>query len=192
MALDEPLLNPGSQLCVACGLCCEGALHDLAVLRPDEIPLAFSLGMTVTETDGQVDFQLPCHLLKNGCCTVYSRRPSPCSGYRCQLLKSLEVGAIDLEEGLDKVRNAHALVRIVRDLLPQEMTLPEARTLARAASKESAPAANEAKLTMGKIKLQVTALILYLDKHFRNKREGKLLSFEKINEKQDDLEHQLD
>ena len=177
MAEDETLRDSGSQLCVSCGLCCDGALHDAAALLPEEISLALSLGMKVTQSVEDVRFSLPCHLLKDRCCTVYANRPSPCRNYKCRLLQTLEADESSLQQCLDKVSSARSLLSDLQDVLPQDMTLPEAR-----ASAASQPVEDVDKLGRAKIKLHAFALNVYLEKYFRNEYENSFLQTTSIDE----------
>lgn len=177
MEADEILLDPGSQLCVACGLCCDGALHDAAALLPEEMPLALSLGMKATRSGENVRFSLPCHLLMDCCCTVYANRPSPCRNYKCRLLRSLDAGEGALQESLDKVSTARSLLRNLEEILPQGMTIPEAR-----ASAASLPVEDANRLEKATIKLHAFALNVYLEKYFRNEYENSFLQSTSINE----------
>lgn len=172
----------GSLLCTQCGLCCTGALHNYAILDPDEVDFASGLGLTL-RTAGRPGFALPCPLLQDSVCTIYGNRPRVCGNYKCQLLQDLEAGSVTLDVAIGKVGTAKELIRRVEELLPEEMTLPEARTLMSAS--EDQPARPPAEMPA---RLAVTALTLYLDKHFKHSRESKTLSLETVTEEQPDTE----
>jgi Fe-S-cluster containining protein len=178
MAADESLADRGSRLCMACGLCCDGALHNAGVLLPEEVPVAFSRGMNVSEAGAEARFALPCPMLKDRCCTIYAGRPRACRNYKCRLLMSLDAGENSLEECLDKVRNARSLVRKLQDILPRNVTLPEAR-----ASTASQPIGGDVgKIEKAEIKLHAFALSVYLEKYFRNDYENSFLQSTSVNE----------
>src|SRR5688572_4233724 len=65
----EPDSSLGSALCTQCGLCCTGALHDAAVLDPDEIADARALGLPVLDAE-KPKFALPCPRLDGTVCTI--------------------------------------------------------------------------------------------------------------------------
>lgn len=89
----------GSELCLSCGLCCKGAIFNRAALRPDEIEPAKDYGLHYFEAGkGEYSFRLPCNLYQNNKCSIYLNRPAACRRYRCDLLKRLANGDIDLEE----------------------------------------------------------------------------------------------
>ncbi len=88
-----------SELCLYCGLCCRGVIFNRAALEPDEIKPAKNYGLHYfTANKGEYAFRLPCHLYQNNRCSIYSNRLSACKRYRCNLLKRLINGDIDLEE----------------------------------------------------------------------------------------------
>src|SRR6185437_13875970 len=78
-----------SARCLACGLCCQGALHDLVPL--DESP-------------HRLAFRLPCPRLDDRRCTVYAERPRTCASYACETLRAYGAGEIDEAEALARVR----------------------------------------------------------------------------------------
>lgn len=173
----------GSALCTECGLCCAGALHKAAVLDADEIADARALGLPVLERE-KPGFALPCPRLAGTFCTIYESRPRVCSRYKCQLLQNLEAGAIELDEALDKVSTAKSLRRQVEAVMPEGMTLPQARELGRAsmvAGADDATAPGDKRLV-----LQTAALELYLDKHFRNERDGRAFDLTLVGEEMDE------
>ena len=113
----------GSELCLQCGLCCDGTLFTDAVLQDGEQDFTESLGMVVeTKPDGtRGNAELPCPLFLDGCCSVYtSPRPHICGAYRCELLNAYAAGAKTMEEVLPVVHLVRSLVRE----LEVEMGLP--------------------------------------------------------------------
>lgn len=91
--------SKGSELCLSCGLCCKGAVFNRASLKSDEIELANDCGLHYFAAGkGEFSFCLPCNLYQNNKCSIYLNRPAACRRYRCDLLKRLANGDIDLEE----------------------------------------------------------------------------------------------
>jgi hypothetical protein len=170
-------LSVGSQLCTQCGLCCTGALHNFAVLEPEEIPFARGLGLTL-RTQGRPGFALPCPYLKDCACSIYDNRPQVCGRYICQLLDDVREGKIALEVALEHVRTAKQLYGEVRALLPTETTFPEARLLLE--EPLDPDQSEEQRSKEMRLRLALTTLCVYLDKHFKHWRESKLLTMTPI------------
>ncbi len=149
----------GSLLCLACGLCCQGLLHDWASLHDHEVEAARRLGLhTEKHADGTA-FALPCPCHRDGRCTVYEERLSPCRDYCCKLLNGYQSGRVSLDEGLGRVQRAAQLVAAVRDRLGssnggvwQQIRTAEPGTL------DGADA-----------RLDVAALLAYCQRHFWNR-----------------------
>ena len=177
-----PNTSLGGALCTQCGLCCNGALHPFAKLEPDEVDYASSIGLAI-RTVGRPGFALPCPMLRDSKCTIYGSRPKVCARYKCQLLQDLEAGSVSIEGAIDKVSTAKELVRRAEEVLPIEMTLPGARALIPGFG--PGPSRSPAQMPLT---LAITALSLYLDKHFKHSREVKMLSLETIADEQPDPE----
>lgn len=171
---------PGSALCTQCGLCCTGALHDAAVLDPTEIPHAKAMGLPVLNRR-KPGFGLPCPMLSGTLCSIYGDRPKVCGRYKCKLLQEFEAGEIEYAEGAARIRTAKALSAEAEAEMPKGMTLPQARTVGRAALPSSPRV--EHSMDDGKnikLRLRTIALDLYLDKFFRNSRDVLMLELNRI------------
>ena len=98
------------QICVTCGLCCDGTLFMHATLQPGErghLPDKIEEAGRTGE-DGDY-FLLPCGYF-SGSCTIYELpRADVCSTYRCSLLKLFAGGGISQEDALRTVREAVAM-----------------------------------------------------------------------------------
>lgn len=81
-------MNDSSNLCLACGLCCDGTLIGFVQLDPEELP-AVKKVMDIEEVNGNGFFLHPCDKYCDGC-SIYSDRPKQCASFKCGLLKSLE------------------------------------------------------------------------------------------------------
>jgi uncharacterized protein len=108
-----------SKLCLACGLCCQGAFHGGAKIQPEEIPAVRRLGLPVLQSNEGPIFPLPCPHHLDDRCTVYGDRPSPCSLYQCKLLKRYLDGDVSWEDCLLRIRQTKELVARLRNRLGQ-------------------------------------------------------------------------
>lgn len=155
---DEPI--DGSRLCLACGLCCQGLLHDWAQLRDGEAEAAQRLGLRPAE-QGEAAFALPCPCHRNGCCTVYGERLSPCREYRCKLLRGYLAGQLAWEEGLRRIEQAKRLVAAIRRRLGSSEGSVWQQL--RAAGSGTDP----------EVRLDAAALLTHCQRHFWTRKEPK-------------------
>ena len=174
---STPTPSPGSALCVQCGLCCTGALHDAAVLDPDEVSPALAVGLPVLDRK-RPGFKLPCPKLEGTMCSIYGNRPRVCGRYRCNLLQEFEAGNVALSDALDRVKTAKALSAEVQASMPDGISLPQARAMRNARSDSTQSELSYA--VRMELKLRTTALDLYLDKYFRNSRDTHMLELTPI------------
>ena len=101
----------GSELCLACGLCCSGALYATVTVHSEHVESVRTLGLTVEKIgDGTFTFRQPCPLHEHDRCSAYPNHPPSCQGYRCALLRKYEAGDVTLERGLKIVRSARQLI----------------------------------------------------------------------------------
>ncbi len=102
----------GSDLCLQCGLCCDGTLFQRANLAEGEQALAESLGLAFKAGPFGEHLELPCPRFDGGCCSVYSvPRPKVCGAYRCDLLDGYVAGTIHLDDALPVIQLVRSLTR---------------------------------------------------------------------------------
>ena len=108
---------PGSQLCLTCGICCQGVFfyHDN---EPQNY--AIELGQK-TPDDINLLMPLTCLLFREGRCIVHEdpKRPPCCRDSQCQLLKRLLQNEISLEEGKRIIEGIRTLINKIIKQLPQ-------------------------------------------------------------------------
>lgn len=152
-------------LCTSCGLCCMGVLHHAVLLIDGVIDDALAAGLEAGTIEGRPVFALPCPRLEGTRCGIYDRRPGSCGYYRCQLLRDLDDGKTDLATALHRVRAARAQFDEAKRAMPPGLSLRQAQAIAM--GREDHPDATP------DLRLRMTALNYYLDRHFRNEDDGK-------------------
>lgn len=100
-----------SDLCVACGLCCDGTIFSFISISEPEAEALTDAPVQVDRANGRTSMRLGCTALKNKCCTIYERRPSGCREYFCAIVKDMEAGKKSFDESLAIVQ------RIQREVL---------------------------------------------------------------------------
>lgn len=165
-------ISLASRLCLACGMCCDGTVHDFAFLQEDDVAPASACGFqTYYRSDGTPAMALPCHYLEGNACQRYDEwRPSICGDYMCRLQKRTAAGECDESEALGIIANAKASRKQVEELLRPGESLAQARDRF-----DSLAAAKEA-LTPDDAKLVVRIFVLdrLLDQFFRKAGKGRL------------------
>ena len=88
-----------SEICVKCGMCCDGTLFDRAKIKGEEDEhLVGRLGLDVfSHADGKRYFRQPCPLF-TGCCSVYQTKPYVCNTFFCEPLKKVQKGEMSFEK----------------------------------------------------------------------------------------------
>lgn len=159
-----------SPLCLECGLCCIGTLHEYVEVEPAELHLVGRLGVTVKPVnDRAIGFRLPCVLYRKDRCSVYSDRPAACRAYRCTLLRELERGDVTLERALAVVRETKGLIAELDD--HQEGKGLRRRLEQSWDTQDGLIGTGEARQANAAFALCVAALDVVLQRHFRGPRE---------------------
>lgn len=96
-----------SEICISCGMCCDGTLFETATIKNlKDAKLAKSIGLTIVQKNKKQHFKLPCHHF-NRCCTVYDQpRPHTCSNFFCKPIKKLKNGESTVPEVRDHINEA--------------------------------------------------------------------------------------
>ena len=107
-----------SQLCPACGLCCNGVLFADVELQPgDNAGRLIDLGMALKRKGMKRAFVQPCRCFDGKLCVIYADRPKRCATFECGLLKRVQSGAMTAPAALKRIADAKKLVDKVRRLL---------------------------------------------------------------------------
>jgi Fe-S-cluster containining protein len=127
-------VEPGEDLCRACGLCCDGTLFDLVKLEPgDDARKLQRLGLPVTRSRGKeavARFPQPCAALcGDRSCRVYADRPAQCRAFECGVLKDAKAGRITFAAARQLVGKTRRRSDKVRRLLRELGDADEGRAL---------------------------------------------------------------
>lgn len=103
-----------SDLCVSCGLCCDGSLFRFLPVEPGDVGAHAALSLPVVKQSGRLAMPLPCAKLSGACCTVYTQRPPGCRAFVCYLGHRLERGEVTFADALLRVHEAQARIAELR------------------------------------------------------------------------------
>jgi hypothetical protein len=115
------VVRNGADLCLQCGMCCDGTLFSHAPVEPSESSLVEACGLAPPGSGELANFDLPCPAFVDGCCSRYTDvRPHVCGAYRCRPLEHYERGVATLDESAEIVHLVRGLVGSLED----EMGVP--------------------------------------------------------------------
>jgi uncharacterized protein len=117
--LDSRMVN----ICIGCGLCCDGTMFSWVDLKPQDKQTALSsLGLSVKSAEGTLQFKQPCAASTNGRCAIYETRPAACREFRCELRIKYDAGAITLSNAQSSIAEA---ISLRDDIRPHRAILEE-------------------------------------------------------------------
>lgn len=118
-------MSNSSNICLSCGLCCDGTLIGFVEVENEEIPALKEL-MDVEDINGKGVFLQPCNKYCDGC-TIYAQRPKQCTNFKCGLLKSVEQKELDFDlavETINMVKQKKIALEKKLATLPIELQSP--------------------------------------------------------------------
>lgn len=105
-------MSASQNICLACGLCCDGTLIGFVELDREEIPELKKI-KHVEEANGDGFFLQPCDQFCDGC-TIYNERPKQCAQFECGLLQSVAHKEIPFEKAeiiVQEVKQQRAAIK---------------------------------------------------------------------------------
>jgi len=133
---DGKKIDAVSQLCPACGLCCNGVLFgDVQLQRSDNTKKLSSMGLVLKQRGGKSQFPQPCSCFDGKLCGIYENRPARCRSFECRLLQQVNAGKIKPEVALKSIAEARQLVKLTLDLLRKLGQVDEHLPLSRRCAK---------------------------------------------------------
>ena len=163
-----------SDLCLSCGMCCNGTIFEYADLKESEHETVVRLGIS-SRSDLARDpstFPLPCSRLDGARCTCYGDgRPSVCGDFSCDLLLSLADGTTEFADAKKLVARTLEISDRVRTQLESEVDNDGRRsigelTTALAKRMKAAPDPRTFRHEHGELFLGLVTLRMSLESHF--------------------------
>lgn len=118
---DSPKLAAeavAAQLCVECGLCCDGTLFKDVELQEGDCPEDLKAGGISLRVRGHKQkFAQPCAALSGCECRIYADRPSRCRQFECLLFQSARDGRTSILRAQRVIREARQKAARARRLL---------------------------------------------------------------------------
>ncbi|MEY2467179.1 MAG: uncharacterized protein QOD03_1700 [Verrucomicrobiota bacterium] len=116
--------DDANQLCLKCGLCCNGVIFAHGQLQPtDDAPRLGSLGLALIQNRksqiGNQKFSQPCAAFDGCRCKIYSERPQYCRQFDCLLLKSVKEGRAGTADAIHIIKKARRSADKVKTILRQ-------------------------------------------------------------------------
>ena len=172
-----------SDLCLRCGLCCDGSIFaDVKLVPGDDAEFLAASGLPLVAPParpqnrkskpdaGSWRFFQPCAAFDGCRCRVYAVRPQHCRQFECLVLKALESGRVEWCRAERLVRSARRKARTVDRLLrslgetEQKDLASRFRSLAR--RYETEPPTAKAALVFGRLTVLFHQLNVLLQEHF--------------------------
>jgi uncharacterized protein len=104
-----------SDLCLDCGLCCNGTVFSHVGLKLYEITNAPMAELKVERRGHRFHFFQPCPAHRDDGCSVYDRRPDACQRFECDLLKDVQLGRIALAQARQVVADTKQRARSIEE-----------------------------------------------------------------------------
>ena len=109
-------MNDPSNICLSCGLCCDGSLVGFVDIDNDELPALKEL-MSIDEEQGHGFFLLPCDNLGCDGCTIYSDRPKQCRSFNCGLLNAVTKKGVAIDSAKTTINEVKAKKEVILNKL---------------------------------------------------------------------------
>lgn len=119
-ATRSPAAEPNvlEDLCLSCGLCCDGSLFECVEVEAEE-QAAFR-GVKLVMVDERPAVPLPCCMHVTRRCSIYARRPARCVTFTCQLYREVEEQRVAVVDAGARIAEVHALLRRIESRLGWE------------------------------------------------------------------------
>ena len=111
-------MRESENICVSCGLCCDGTLIGFVQLDRDELPVLREL-KEIEEVDGNGFFLQPCSNLGSEGCTIYAQRPTNCDKFNCHLITRVAKKELAFDAAIERLN----VVRQKKEALEKQVTI---------------------------------------------------------------------
>jgi Fe-S-cluster containining protein len=111
-------LSSGEDLCLRCGLCCDGTLFgDVELQGSDDLAVLSQAGVVLRRKGKRQIFTQPCACLDGRSCRIYQNRPARCRTFDCQVLRRSFTRELNRSQALRLIARARKYTGEVERLL---------------------------------------------------------------------------
>jgi|GEM_PF-844599 len=108
-------MSDSLNICLSCGLCCDGTLIGHVQLSNEELPTLRGI-MDIEDENNNGFFLQPCNKYCDGC-SIYSQRPKQCADFNCGLLKSVEQKELDFDSATAVIKKVKQKKNTIEKML---------------------------------------------------------------------------
>jgi len=108
-------MSDSLNICLSCGLCCDGTLIGHVQLSNEELPTLRGI-MDIEDENNNGFFLQPCNKYCGGC-SIYSQRPKQCADFNCGLLKSVEQKELDFDSATAVIKKVKQKKNTIEKML---------------------------------------------------------------------------
>jgi Fe-S-cluster containining protein len=180
----------GEDLCLTCGLCCDGTIFADVKLQASDTPARLlALGLPLRRAKVKLTkaapalalprpaavhsckFDQPCAAFRGQQCRIYEDRPNHCREFECLLLKGVKAGKMEKKAALGIIQKARGrsdrVSRMLRRLGDVDEALPLHKRFRRTSKRLEAVGLDDVTAaTFAELSLAVHALNLLLSQSF--------------------------
>lgn len=132
LSADDLSTAQATDLCSACGLCCNGVLFYSVRLQEKDSPKELiGLGLKLQLKRKQYSILQPCPAFCGTHCAIYEHRPTRCRAFECVQLRGLTAGEITEQAALARIAEAKASAAHVLELMREMGEKNEKRNMVR-------------------------------------------------------------
>lgn len=159
------------ELCMACGLCCDGTLFSFVPLNDADTPSSLEVEISINDENGKLSFAQPCNLYSPRGCAKYANRPTACREFHCYLIEAYRRRDIASSDVRATIGQARQLMDSVTAALKDKGLSCVGKALPVLWHEWNACAQGEAGLAFrrehAEVVMKIAALTWYLEQHFR-------------------------
>lgn len=114
------------EVCISCGICCDGTLYSKANLYPGEKgTLPEKMEQSYFRTEKGEFFKLPCSYFSGKCTIYHMKKAKVCSGFKCKLLMKFSKEKVSKDDALKIIQNVKLYRKEIQSIAYSEFNIPK-------------------------------------------------------------------
>jgi Fe-S-cluster containining protein len=168
--MSRPETAEDASICIGCGFCCDGTLHDHTDVSPEDEATVRAVGLALTTDSEKTVFRQPCPKFGCGQCSIYDERPTVCRKYRCKLRKDVDEGRLSATDARLKIAGVKDLIARIQTVDDASVTPLQRKALWRKLKNEAEGCDEQGRQWRARVMLDIGTLDYLLDRQFRERK----------------------